>query len=958
MDNKQPTYADPAEPWAAKGRADAVREHASETEDDPVADSRAVAAADGRAVAAAAPDLPAPVPSRQQPENVFVRPDAAEETDERSLVSARAPPSGSESPPWLKTKSGKLKALLLAAVSLLAVILGIWWFWNGEGSSSGSSSSQDSETTGGKSGGGSVDGIVGPGSTIHRQSIDVTFTRMHLAGFDVALMTYSAQLPGPPMVVSPGSTFELTLTNKLPANRATPAALQAMNLTQRFAACWPPKPVGGPGGTAVPNGSLPSRRQRRRLREAEEHSKSSSSRGTAEARRARELQMSSMTSGGGGGHDGHYGSGKASSPLDYVNNPHAFRTTNMHTHGLQVPSTEDNPFLTIPPASGLSSQMKLTYHIPSNHPSGLFWYHPHTHGSAVVQLANGMAGVLKVIGSFDEAMTQRGYKEISLTVQQLDLVKLDAGSLADIARATGSSTSTSSSPVYGFDPAPHACAQDGGYTTGPFDLALMMVDGAVTGYSQPSMAEAAHPGTLGSGAEAHVLPDWTHTGHHPTHTIQYGEIMWLRVLNAHSRQPLVLGLDSISTSPVASSVDPAPYSSLSSALLASAFELYLVAVDGLSLAQPVKIELPRGGLPFAWGQDVENGVLLPPGGRYDLLLKAPSSSATAATAVNKAASDAVSSGKATSFEVGGVVGSGRPLPSSVTLWSHRYVGCNDKPDCHRYPPFRVATFVLPSASSSTTNAGSGARQLDKKKKKDDDNDNDENKAKSSPIPSSTPSPRPRYPMSLPSVLPAAATIRAAAAASPSGSGGAAGTSTPDPSRRLVHIEPSEVRRKRVFVLSQHMEPGAAYPSAEDMAKHAPANHNRDPLSLSQTGYWINNRTFDPQRVDFVATQGTAEEWWIENPAPAQDHPWHVHTNPFEVVGLYELEEDGEEDGESHNLLVQPYWADTLWVPEGMRAVTRIRFGGGPSYVGRTVAHCHIAEHESAGMMVQFDVVNP
>ncbi len=51
--------------------------------------------------------------------------------------------------------------------------------------------------------------------------------------------------------------------------------------------------------------------------------------------------------------------------------------------------------------------------------------------------------------------------------------------------------------------------------------------------------------------------------------------------------------------------------------------------------------------------------------------------------------------------------------------------------------------------------------------------------------------------------------------------------------------------------------------------------------------------------------------------------------------------------------MQPYWTDTVWVPQGKRVVTRLRFTG---FRGRSVAHCHIAPHEAAGMMVVYEVV--
>lgn len=77
--------------------------------------------------------------------------------------------------------------------------------------------------------------------------------------------------------------------------------------------------------------------------------------------------------------------------------PHCFNGTNLHTHGLWVsPSgNSDNVLLSINP------QTKFTYeyNIPSDHPSGTFWYHTHRHGSTALQVSSGMAGALIIRGN-------------------------------------------------------------------------------------------------------------------------------------------------------------------------------------------------------------------------------------------------------------------------------------------------------------------------------------------------------------------------------------------------------------------------------------------------------------------------------------------------------------------------------------------------------------------------------
>lgn len=162
------------------------------------------------------------------------------------------------------------------------------------------------------------------------------------------------------------------------------------------------------------------------------------------------------------------------------------------------------------------------------------------------------------------------------------------------------------------------------------------------------------------------------------------------------------------------------------------------------------------------------------------------------------------------------------------------------------------------------------------------------------------------------------------------------------SHHMAPISPSDVAKRRVFVLSQRMPHASA---ADLAAAQGPAKRDGDAAALDHVGFYINNATYDPNRVDVRVDFETVEEWVIENPAPAHDHPWHVHGTPFMVVSLQDMATGRE-------VLVQPYWADTVWVPLGMRAVTRLRFS---RFRGVSVAHCHIASHESSGMMITYEV---
>ncbi|GGM62944.1 hypothetical protein GCM10012275_37040 [Longimycelium tulufanense] len=75
-------------------------------------------------------------------------------------------------------------------------------------------------------------------------------------------------------------------------------------------------------------------------------------------------------------------------------------TTNIHTHGLQVSPNDpaDNIFLKLSP--GHSHQYE--YEIPDDHPAGLFWYHPHHHGSTTHQSWEGLTAPMIVEGDIDE----------------------------------------------------------------------------------------------------------------------------------------------------------------------------------------------------------------------------------------------------------------------------------------------------------------------------------------------------------------------------------------------------------------------------------------------------------------------------------------------------------------------------------------------------------------------------
>ncbi len=95
-------------------------------------------------------------------------------------------------------------------------------------------------------------------------------------------------------------------------------------------------------------------------------------------------------------------------------------------------------------------------------------------------------------------------------------------------------------------------------------------------------------------------------------------------------------------------------------------------------------------------------------------------------------------------------------------------------------------------------------------------------------------------------------------------------------------------------------------------------------------FTIDGRPFDPARIDTNVTAGTVEEWILTNTSP-MDHPIHLHVWPMQVM-----------DGSA-----QPVWRDVVNVPARSSVRVRIPF---EDFSGRTVYHCHILDHEDAGMM--------
>ena len=107
-------------------------------------------------------------------------------------------------------------------------------------------------------------------------------------------------------------------------------------------------------------------------------------------------------------------------------------------------------------------------------------------------------------------------------------------------------------------------------------------------------------------------------------------------------------------------------------------------------------------------------------------------------------------------------------------------------------------------------------------------------------------------------------------------------------------------------------------------------------------FLVNGQPFDMDRIDLRSRVNTVELWEIVNDSD-MDHPFHIHGTQFQVL---EREFEGQ-------VVAEPFlaWRDIVNLRSGeivrIKTVQRMK--------GLRMFHCHILEHEAAGMMGQLMV---
>jgi len=114
-----------------------------------------------------------------------------------------------------------------------------------------------------------------------------------------------------------------------------------------------------------------------------------------------------------------------------------------------------------------------------------------------------------------------------------------------------------------------------------------------------------------------------------------------------------------------------------------------------------------------------------------------------------------------------------------------------------------------------------------------------------------------------------------------------------------------------------------------------------PVVALISGFFINNQTFEEERIDQVMKLGTVERWTLRNFDESAWHTFHIHQNPFQVIDRNGVRVDYIDT------------EDNVSLPPRETVTVLMRFA---DFTGDFVFHCHFAYHEDHGMMSRVQVV--
>jgi spore coat protein A len=138
-------------------------------------------------------------------------------------------------------------------------------------------------------------------------------------------------------------------------------------------------------------------------------------------------------------------------------------------------------------------------------------------------------------------------------------------------------------------------------------------------------------------------------------------------------------------------------------------------------------------------------------------------------------------------------------------------------------------------------------------------------------------------------------------------------------------------------------PAVLRPAEHPADTQAPSASRRFEFTHTDDNFSINERQWDPLRVDAFPILNTTEQWTLVNDSGEWGHPVHIHLGRFRIVGIEGRQPRPGESG----------FKDTVWVGPNQTIRVNHQFW---DFTGRYVFHCHNGSHEDADMMSQFEVV--
>ena len=274
------------------------------------------------------------------------------------------------------------------------------------------------------------------------------------------------------------------------------------------------------------------------------------------------------------------------------NVPHDFSTTNLHAHGLDTRPHLFEPQGTTNPLAPMvaiepGAIYDYSFPIPADHPPGMYWYHPHHHGSTAVQAASGMAGGIIVYGDIDKVPQIAAARDIPLVIQDLVLFEseneLEKG-LYCYEPKQNAIWQTFQGYVTIYDPKTGTNQQTklkGGFTTGDSVLHFFLLNG------EAFFKETHNPSS----------PQEPNTTQLPVAriTMAPGEVVRFRVLNGCNDNLMPIAVEG--------------------------HEMYLLAMDGVNYTAPRVMPAPAPGTNTPQA-------LLAPANRAEFLIKASKTAGT------------------------------------------------------------------------------------------------------------------------------------------------------------------------------------------------------------------------------------------------------------------------------------------------------------------------------------------